>query len=245
MQLNPLERRMSNIRLVPKVVLLMVFSTLLLLAKLWFDASNLEATLLSEGIDATMANATADASGKKPRLIRPANTLVIASSASNGAGAALLAAEQDKLGLIDGVVPGGGPARYLVSPDRKFKIGFAIPPYNDIDVFAQDLGFIASPHTSAGRVPTVRGYRLFVDSLLAVQPETGRLFDDSDAQQASTQSAIISHYHVVGEFNALLRFAVRDTQQLDQLLSLIKKFGDSRTSIELKTLFDSKEIPLP
>ena len=47
------------------------------------------------------------------------------------------------------------------------------------------------------------------------------------------------------EFNALLRFAVRDTQQLDQLLSLIKKFGDSRTSIELKTLFDSKDIPLP
>jgi len=57
MQLNSLERHMSNIRLVPKVVLLMVFSTLLLLAKLWFDASNLEATLLSEGIDATMANA--------------------------------------------------------------------------------------------------------------------------------------------------------------------------------------------
>ena len=26
---------------------------------------------------------------------------------------------------------------------RKFKIGFAIPPVNDIDVFAQDLGFIA------------------------------------------------------------------------------------------------------
>ena len=60
MQLNPLERRMSNIRLVPKVVLLMVFSTLLLLAKLWYDASNLEATLLSEGIDAAMANTIAD-----------------------------------------------------------------------------------------------------------------------------------------------------------------------------------------
>ncbi|GAB3343012.1 assimilatory sulfite reductase (NADPH) hemoprotein subunit [Marilutibacter aestuarii] len=26
---------------------------------------------------------------------------------------------------------------------RKFKIGFAIPPFNDVDVFAQDLGFIA------------------------------------------------------------------------------------------------------
>ena len=27
----------------------------------------------------------------------------------------------------------------------------------------EHLGFIASPHTSAGRVPTQKGYRLFVD----------------------------------------------------------------------------------
>ncbi|GMQ96676.1 MAG: heat-inducible transcriptional repressor HrcA [Gammaproteobacteria bacterium] len=32
------------------------------------------------------------------------------------------------------------------------------------------LGFIDSPHTSAGRVPTVRGYRFFVDTLLSVKP---------------------------------------------------------------------------
>lgn len=37
------------------------------------------------------------------RTITPANTIVIASSISNGAGAALLAAEQDRLGLIKGV----------------------------------------------------------------------------------------------------------------------------------------------
>jgi heat-inducible transcriptional repressor len=34
----------------------------------------------------------------------------------------------------------------------------------------EDMGFLASPHTSAGRIPTPRGYRLFVDSLLTVQP---------------------------------------------------------------------------
>ncbi len=34
----------------------------------------------------------------------------------------------------------------------------------------EQLGFITSPHTSAGRVPTQKGYRLFVDSLLTVQP---------------------------------------------------------------------------
>ncbi|HLP41268.1 MAG TPA: heat-inducible transcriptional repressor HrcA [Fibrobacteria bacterium] len=33
----------------------------------------------------------------------------------------------------------------------------------------EDMGFIKSPHTSAGRIPTVQGYRLFVDSLLTVR----------------------------------------------------------------------------
>jgi len=34
----------------------------------------------------------------------------------------------------------------------------------------EDMGFVASPHTSAGRVPTPRGYRFFVDTLLTVKP---------------------------------------------------------------------------
>jgi heat-inducible transcriptional repressor len=34
----------------------------------------------------------------------------------------------------------------------------------------EELGLIASPHTSAGRVPTARGYRLFVDTMLTAQP---------------------------------------------------------------------------
>ncbi len=33
----------------------------------------------------------------------------------------------------------------------------------------EDLGLIVSPHTSAGRIPTVKGYRLFVDTMLTVQ----------------------------------------------------------------------------
>ncbi|MBX3610762.1 MAG: heat-inducible transcriptional repressor HrcA [Hydrogenophaga sp.] len=33
----------------------------------------------------------------------------------------------------------------------------------------EELGLIASPHTSAGRVPTARGYRLFVDTMLTVR----------------------------------------------------------------------------
>jgi heat-inducible transcriptional repressor len=35
----------------------------------------------------------------------------------------------------------------------------------------EELGLVASPHTSAGRVPTARGYRLFVDTMLTAKRE--------------------------------------------------------------------------
>ena len=34
----------------------------------------------------------------------------------------------------------------------------------------EEMGLLISPHTSAGRVPTVQGYRFFIDSLLQVDP---------------------------------------------------------------------------
>ena len=36
----------------------------------------------------------------------------------------------------------------------------------------EELGLVISPHTSAGRVPTARGYRLFVDTLITAEPES-------------------------------------------------------------------------
>ncbi len=47
----------------------------------------------------------------------------------------------------------------------------------------EDLGFVESPHTSAGRVPTIQGYRFFVDSLIESQPAGHQaLFDELQAQ---------------------------------------------------------------
>jgi len=42
----------------------------------------------------------------------------------------------------------------------------------------EEFGLVRSPHTSAGRVPTVQGYRLFVDTLLSVQPLEHSLLDE-------------------------------------------------------------------
>ena len=33
----------------------------------------------------------------------------------------------------------------------------------------EDLGLVSSPHTSAGRIPTITGFRMFIDSLLTVE----------------------------------------------------------------------------
>jgi heat-inducible transcriptional repressor len=64
----------------------------------------------------------------------------------------------------------------------------------------EELGLIASPHTSAGRIPTNRGYRLFVDTMLTVQKGellTQRLAPDQPQKviaNAANMLSSLSHY---------------------------------------------------
>ena len=61
----------------------------------------------------------------------------------------------------------------------------------------EELGFIAAPHTSAGRVPTDLGYRFFVDTLIKLKPPSGnevhrleqQLTRDSETSKAVVASA--------------------------------------------------------
>ena len=46
----------------------------------------------------------------------------------------------------------------------------------------EEMGLVSSPHTSAGRVPTALGYRLFIDTLMVVQP-----LDSARVQQLEHQ----------------------------------------------------------
>ncbi|VFM98223.1 MAG: heat-inducible transcription repressor HrcA [Candidatus Kentron sp. G] len=65
----------------------------------------------------------------------------------------------------------------------------------------EEMGLVWSPHTSAGRVPTVRGYRVFVDTLLTIHPldsgDVARLREQLDLEQENeslleTTSALLS-----------------------------------------------------
>lgn len=74
----------------------------------------------------------------------------------------------------------------------------------------EEMGFIASPHTSAGRIPTPRGYRLFVDTMLTAQPLdgalnlaelTGKIRGQLHGQQLGPQRMITSAAHTLSNLS--------------------------------------------
>jgi heat-inducible transcriptional repressor len=71
--------------------------------------------------------------------------------------------------------------------------GLELSPATIRNVMAdlEELGLIASPHTSAGRIPTARGYRLFVDTMLTVQGQnlTGIELQPDQPQRVITNAA--------------------------------------------------------
>ncbi len=77
----------------------------------------------------------------------------------------------------------------------------------------EDLGLIASPHTSAGRVPTARGYRLFVDTMLTAQRDqilsTPSLAADQPQKVITNAAQLLSNLsHFVGVVMAPRRSSV-------------------------------------
>ena len=79
----------------------------------------------------------------------------------------------------------------------------------------EDAGLIASPHTSAGRVPTPRGYRLFVDTLLTVKPlaKTRVLQLEGQLQRDQPQRAINSASHLLSQLTHFAGVVVAPRKQ--------------------------------
>ena len=60
---------------------------------------------------------------------------------------------------------------------KEMELGLSPATVRNVMSDLEECGFIKAPHTSAGRIPTVQGYRLFVDSLLTVKPLHGKDID--------------------------------------------------------------------
>ena len=63
----------------------------------------------------------------------------------------------------------------------------------------EEMGFVSSPHTSAGRIPTPKGYRFFVDTLLTVRP-----MEDVERQQLAEQLMPDDPHRVVAAASQVL-----------------------------------------
>ncbi len=71
--------------------------------------------------------------------------------------------------LVERYIQDGQPVgSRVLSKDPNLKLSPAT--IRNVMADLEDMGLIHSPHTSAGRVPTVTGYRLFVNTLLTVKP---------------------------------------------------------------------------
>lgn len=51
---------------------------------------------------------------------------------------------------------------------RRYALGFSSATIRNIMADLEDVGFLSQPHTSAGRIPTDKGYRFYVDYILDV-----------------------------------------------------------------------------
>lgn len=90
-------------------------------------------------------------------------------------------------------------------------IGLSPASVRNVMADLEDLGYLASPHTSAGRVPTEKGYRYYVDALLRVS-----------ALNRQQKDQIEQHYHRHGlQMAELLREASRTLSSVAHYTGLV------------------------
>lgn len=112
---------------------------------------------------------------------------------------------------------------YINKPDpvgsrfvtKKYAFGFSPATIRNIMADLEDIGFLSQPHTSAGRVPTDRGYRFYVNSLLdpdsvedhnAIPPDFANAFtsrlentkNDMSSMCSEVSNTLSSMSHYVG-----------------------------------------------
>jgi heat-inducible transcriptional repressor len=71
--------------------------------------------------------------------------------------------------LVESYIREGQPVGSRVL-SRECGLNLSSATIRNVMADLEELGFVTSPHTSAGRIPTDKGYRFFVDTLLRIQP---------------------------------------------------------------------------
>lgn len=97
-------------------------------------------------------------------------------------------------------------------------------------------GFVSSPHTSAGRIPTPKGYRFFIDTLLKVQPLEAAAAEQLRRELAGTEDSRA----LVAAASQLLS----NVTQLAGVVSLHTKQAATLTHIEFLPLSERRALAI-
>ncbi len=109
----------------------------------------------------------------------------------------------------------------------------------------EELGFVSSPHTSAGRVPTDKGYRFFVDTLLRVEPLDGAAVSALQSQllaDAEDPKALIAVASQLLSSVTQLAGVVTLPRRPLQSLSHIEFLSLSEQRVLVVLVYDSREV---
>ena len=88
--------------------------------------------------------------------------------------------------LVEGYIQDGNPVGSSTLAKRS-GLDLSAATIRNVMADLENTGYIRSPHTSAGRIPTSQGYRLFVDSLVKVQPLESSSIDSLQIQFNANQ----------------------------------------------------------
>lgn len=99
----------------------------------------------------------------------------------------------------------------------------------------EELGFVSSPHTSAGRMPTNKGYRFFVDTLLKIRPL------ENEAVQI-IQQGLVPHGSDPKSLVAQASRMLSSITQLAGVVTLPRPAQTSLSQIEFLALSDNRVL---
>jgi len=90
--------------------------------------------------------------------------------------------------LVESYIRDGQPVGSR-SLSRESGLSLSSATIRNVMADLEAYGFVSSPHTSAGRVPTPKGYRFFIDTLLEVEPLTDTTANQFRAQLSAAEDS--------------------------------------------------------
>jgi len=135
--------------------------------------------------------------------------------------------------LVENYIRDGQPvgSRTL---SRDFGLQLSSATIRNVMADLEDLGFVTSPHTSAGRIPTDKGYRFFVDTLLRLRP-----LDNSAVEQIQRG---LEQYDDPKSMVAAASKLLSAVTQLAGVVTLPRQPHAALTQIEFMPLSDNRVL---